>query len=66
MFFYYHVQIEFVGYSPLLNGPFIAIDDVSFTKETCEHIPWEPDAGEERDVYFAVHSVSIVCLFTHS
>ena len=66
MFFYYHVQIEFVGYSPAFVGPFIAIDDVSFTKETCEYIPWKPDAGEERDVYFAVHSISIASLFTQS
>ena len=38
-----------MGLSPLPVGPVIAIDDVSFTKEPCEHIPWKPDEGENRD-----------------
>ncbi|XP_078357060.1 uncharacterized protein LOC144641914 [Oculina patagonica] len=38
---YTNAKIDFVGWSKSSSGPFIAIDDVSFSKETCRSIPWK-------------------------
>ena len=37
-----------MGYSPLSLDALIVIDDVSFSKEPCEHIPWKPGLGEKK------------------
>ena len=43
------MQVDFVGWSKFSFGPSLAIDDVSFTKELCQQIPWNPDEGEVRN-----------------
>ena len=46
-FFFNMLQIHFVGWSKFSLGPFIAIDDVSFSKEPCEQIPLNPGKGKK-------------------
>lgn len=43
--FYNMLQIDFVGRSELSQGPFLHIDDISFSKEQCKKIPWNPVTG---------------------
>ncbi|KAL9987547.1 hypothetical protein ACROYT_G001872 [Oculina patagonica] len=38
---YTNVQVDFVGLNELFGGQFLAIDDVSFSKEPCKQIPWK-------------------------
>lgn len=46
-FFFYRQQILFIGIKRFSPGPFLAIDDVSFTKEPCKLIPWS--SGKDKD-----------------
>ena len=34
-----------MGFNELSGGQFLAIDDVSFTKEPCKQIPWKQNEG---------------------
>ena len=38
-----------MGFNELSGGQFLAIDDVSFTKEPCKPIPWKQNDGEVDD-----------------
>jgi len=49
------MQIDFVGWSKYTVGPSLAVDDVSFSKELCQQIPWKPIAGEIRDENFSTY-----------
>ena len=39
-------QILFEGFNELPSGQFLAIDDVSFSKEPCKQIPPKQDGGK--------------------
>ena len=45
-------QIFFVGSNELPGKWFLAIDDISFSKELCKQIPLKKDEGETRNVTF--------------
>ena len=45
------IQIDFVGSNEFSGGPFIAIDDVAFSKEPCKQIPWKAVEGEIKNEF---------------
>ncbi len=48
-----------MGLNELFGGQFLAIDDVSFSKEPCKQIPWKQAEGETRNValFHVIHEV---------
>lgn len=58
------MQIDFVGWSKFSVGPSLAVDDVSFSKELCQQIPWKPTAGEIRNENCSTYWM-VVCGISH-